>query len=104
MASPRIIEKIENNEYFEYKGNVRVTGSIGANATVVLKDGSLTVDGNVGDRSSIKMGKQSSSGVVISHGYFSSGSVVIGGSGVSLTIKGNVGNGVRLILTRLLLK
>lgn len=43
------IEQIADNEHFEYKGDVTVTGSIGKNATVIIKDGSLTVGGNVGN-------------------------------------------------------
>lgn len=56
------IENIADHEYFEYKGDVIVTGNIGTNANVIIKDGSLTVHGNVGDSSSITLSKESRGG------------------------------------------
>lgn len=35
------VKQIEENEHFEYKGDVVVTGNIGKNATVIIKDGNL---------------------------------------------------------------
>ena len=95
------IENIADNEHFEYKGNLHVSGSIGKNATVIIKDGSLTVDGNVCEGSEITM--QASAGgnsVVISGGsvFVSGGSVVSIGSGQEsyVSIHGNVGDNVKI--------
>lgn len=89
------IESIGDNEHFEYKGNLQVVGSIGRNATVIVKDGSLTVDGNVGSKSDIAMQSTNSGGsVVISGGSIFVGGgnyVSIGGGQASyVTVRGNV--------------
>ncbi|OGT38474.1 MAG: hypothetical protein A3F11_05050 [Gammaproteobacteria bacterium RIFCSPHIGHO2_12_FULL_37_14] len=81
------IDKINDNEHFEYKGDVRITGSIGHRATVIVKDGSLTVDGNVGDGVDIQMAQSAGSGsVVISSGAFFSSSAVIAGGGLVIQL------------------
>lgn len=94
------IENIKDDEHFECKGDVRITGSIGKNATVIIKDGSLIVDGNVGTGSDVTLKTEKSSGIVISSGSFfmSSSSVVIGGgaAGSSLHVKGNVDSRVKI--------
>lgn len=99
---PRVIEKIKDNEYFEYKGNVRITGSIGANATVVINEGgSLIVDGNVGNGSTITIGEKPSVSIFSLQGSL----FVVGGSAVTsddrsntlFTVRGHVGNGVKVV-------
>lgn len=96
------IDNIADNEYFEYKGDVRVKNSIGKNATVIIKDGSLTVDGNVDDATKINV-IQEANNMVISSGVFVMNNITIGnmnGLNVAnvpnrnLHVQGNVGNGV----------
>ena len=78
------IDKIDDNEHFEYKGDVHVTGSIGHHATVIIKDGSFTVGGNVSDGVDIQMAQSAGTGsMIISSGAFFSSSVVIAGGGYS---------------------
>jgi hypothetical protein len=50
-----VIEKIEDNAYFEYQGDVEIEGNIGKNATVIIKDGDLIVYGTIKADSKIKM-------------------------------------------------
>lgn len=94
------IEKIEDNEHFEYKGDVRVTGSIGKNATVIIKDGNLTVDGNIYSNSKINLSEEKkNNSVAVSNSFFmgSTCSISIGGSGgLTLTVAGNIENDVSI--------
>ena len=103
------IESIGDNEHFEYKGNLQILGSIGKNATVIVKDGSLTVDGNVGAGSDISMQSTATGGgsVVISGGSIFVGagsSVSMGGGLVSIgggqasyvSVRGHVENDVKI--------
>jgi len=96
----KVVEKIEDNEYFEFKGDVTVTGNIGKNATVIIKDGSLTVNGDVGKQSEITISESQSNNVVVSSGTFfsfSGNSVVFSGSHASLVnIKGSIGSNVSI--------
>lgn len=88
------IARINDNEHFEYKGDVIVTGSIGKNATVIIKDGNLTVGGNVEERADVSLTEESKSksSVVVSSGVFFTGNVSIGGvsTGKVLNVKGDV--------------
>lgn len=99
---PKIIEQIEDNEHFEFTGDVQVTGNIGKNATVVIKDGSLTVAGDVGDDSELSLTTTPiSSGSVIMSGssFFSGisiGNVVINGASPVCSIHGKVGSRVTM--------
>ncbi|HHX8417255.1 TPA: hypothetical protein ACVO2I_002219 [Legionella pneumophila] len=90
------IEKIADNEHFEYKGDVRVTGSIGKNATVIIKDGSLIVDGNIESNTEIRLSQENNS-VVVSSSSFFMGNVSIGsvgGTSTSVSVHGNIENSV----------
>jgi hypothetical protein len=115
----RTIEKIQDNEHFEYKGDVVVTGSIGKNATVIIKDGSLTIGGNIDEGTDINLISEASGNVVISNSsnsFFMNGnSISFGGSpsrnvhvqgnveknviikskSADITIDGNVGNNAK---------
>lgn len=87
------IERIDNDEHFEYKGDVRVTGSIGQNATVIIQDGNLIVDGDVEANAEITMAQETTT-VITGSVYMSN--VSIGNSGKSLNVQGNVENGVTI--------
>lgn len=91
------IERINDDEHFEYKGDVRVTGSIGKNATVIIQDGNLTIDGNVESNAEIKLVQETNS-MVISSGSFFMNNVSIGGvnTGKSVNVQGNVEDGVTI--------
>lgn len=90
---PLVIDRIADDEHFEYKGDVQVTGSIGKNATVIVKDGSLVVAGNVGTGSDVTLTSASSASSVVVTG----GSFVVGGSaGRSIHVRGNVENSVKI--------
>ena len=93
------IEKINDNEHFEYKGDVRVSGNIGQNATVIIKDGNLTVDGNVEDRANISLIQESTVSISMP-GIFITNASNLSISGIStgktLSVKGNVENGVTM--------
>lgn len=73
------IEKINDNEHFEYKGDVQVKGSIGKNATVVIKDGSLAVDGSIEDRADITLKQETTNNIVVSSGSIFMSNISIGG-------------------------
>lgn len=101
------IDRVLDNEVFEYTGDVRITGSIGKNATVIVKNGTLTVEGDVNDDAEIKMQRASNGATVISTGdnsvfscggMFSMGGVVIGGNSknADVCVRGNVGNNVTI--------
>jgi hypothetical protein len=96
MSKTRTIEKLEDSEYFEYKGDVHVTGNIGKNVTVKITDGSLTVDGSIDDDSEVTLESKQQNNIIVSSGVFFSSSVVsVGGSsGKDINVKGNVGNNV----------
>lgn len=91
------IDSIQNDEHFEYKGDVHVTGSIGKRATIIIKDGELTVDGNVGDITEITLTQElSSSSIVIGSMFMNNVSIVGVNTSKNVHIKGDVGNGVIL--------
>ncbi len=95
---PLKIKEIKANEHFEYKGDVELSGSIGKNATVVVKDGSLSVGENIGDEANIKL-EQKSSNISVSGGsiFFGGVSCVsIGGSNKVLETKGDICNSVKI--------
>ena len=48
-----VLHSIEDNQYFEHEGNLYIQGSIGKNAIVVVKNGSLTVEGNLCEGASV---------------------------------------------------
>ncbi|QEY51862.1 DUF4097 family beta strand repeat-containing protein [Legionella longbeachae] len=91
------IEAVKDNEHFEYKGDVRVTKSIGKNATVIIKDGNLIVDGNVGTNSEIRLVAQENNSVVVSGSFFIN-NVSISGVNASknLAVQGDIENGVTI--------
>ncbi|MGQ3891114.1 DUF4097 family beta strand repeat-containing protein [Legionella sp. CNM-4043-24] len=96
------IGAIKENEHFEYKGDVHITGSIGAGARVIIQDGSLIIDGDVGERSDISLTPTQSTVVVSSVSFYShsSGSIVsMGGSGRELRIHGSVGKNAHIKTT-----
>ncbi|MBI5447248.1 MAG: hypothetical protein HY939_00785 [Gammaproteobacteria bacterium] len=82
-----VIDRIKDNEHFEYKGDVHVTESIGKNAAVIIKDGSLVVDGNVGERADITMAASQSTVVVQSVSFYSSAVSVSSGGGAHCTLR-----------------
>lgn len=90
------VEQINENEHFEYKGDVTVAGGIGNNATIVIKDGSLIVHGDVGERTDINLVSTQQSNVVFSGISFHGSNVSIGGPGHNLRIVGNLGNHVKI--------
>lgn|GEM_PF-5582986 len=96
------IESIGDNEHFEYKGSLQVQGSIGKNATVIIKDGSLTVGGDVGQWSDIAMQSSNAGGSVVISGVsiFIGGAnlVSIGGGQVGeVTVRGNVESDAKIV-------
>lgn len=93
------IDDIADNEHFECSGDVHVRGSIGRNATVIVKDGNLIIDGFVADDSSITMLQEQNQSVnMISSGcFFSVQNITSIGAiniGKSLLVKKHVGNRV----------
>ena len=91
------IESIGENEHFECKGNVFIAGNIGKNATVIVKDGSLSVDGHIGESVDITLQSVSSSVVVSSGSFFvSGGSISIGGGQGDVRVQGNIGNNAKI--------
>lgn len=93
---PIAIKRIEDDEHFEYKGDVTVSGGIGKNATVVIKDGSLFVNGDVGERSDVSLVTTQQSAVVISGFSFHGSSVSIGSAEHTLQITGNLGSHAKI--------
>lgn len=55
MQNRIIIEKINDNEHVEYKGDVYVTGNVGKNARIIIFDGSLIVGGDIQANTTIKL-------------------------------------------------
>lgn len=95
-------DDITENEHFEFKGDVHITGNIGKNATVIITDGSLIVDGNIEEGADITLKAESSSISISSSSFWmSSSSVMVGGSTTSssLHVKGDVRNRARLTTT-----
>ena len=72
MEMAKIIERVEDKEVFECTGDVQVTGNIGKNATVIIKNGKLTVNGDVRDDAEIQMERAGGGTTVISSGNNSS--------------------------------
>src|SRR3990167_5189456 len=93
-----VIEKIDDNEQFEHKGDVHVTGSVGRNATIIIKGGNFIIDGNVGDHTEVTLASESNSSVVINTSSFFMNNISIGGinTGKQLLVKGDVGDNVIL--------
>lgn len=58
------IEKIGESQSVEYTGDVYVTGNIGKNANIKIKNGSLLVDGYVGAEVQITLIKKSTSSLL----------------------------------------
>lgn len=91
---PLKIAKIEKNEHFEFKGDVEVTGDVGNNATIIIKDGNLLIHGNVDDDSKIKLLTENQNIII------NSGSVFFGSSGTSnsfsLSVLGNIGKNINI--------
>ncbi len=52
---PLVIATIPDHGRLEHTGDVRITGNIGINAVIIIKDGSLIVEGNVGADSNISL-------------------------------------------------
>jgi len=82
----KVIDSIAAGETFEHDGPVQVTNSIGAGATVRIKNGGLHVQGDIEDNCNVKVdiGSSSSSNVVIS-----GNSISISGDFSGVSINGN---------------
>jgi formylmethanofuran dehydrogenase subunit C len=92
------VEKIEDDEHFEYKGDVHLSGDIGKNATVIIKDGNLIVDGSIENYANVSLTQESNNYIMASSGSFFMNNVSIGeiNTGKILSIRGNVGDHVAL--------
>ncbi|HYG52468.1 MAG TPA: DUF4097 family beta strand repeat-containing protein, partial [Flavobacteriales bacterium] len=55
IAMAKEIKEIGDNERAEYTGDVHITGDIGKNASVIVKDGSLTVEGEVKEKAEVRL-------------------------------------------------
>lgn len=76
---PTTVEVIREKDIVNYVGDVHITGSIGAGASISVVEGSITIDGNVGPGTEI----------MVSPGEEDATHSL-------LHIKGNIGEGVRI--------
>lgn len=99
QSRPYSIEKINDNEHFSYKGDVHVAGNIGKNATVIITEGNLIVDGSIESDAQLDLVCEQKSLVISSGIYFSNasfGSINGINTGKSLNVAGNVDNNVTI--------
>lgn len=84
-----VLNEIKSNERVEFTGDVHITGNIGKGAVVTIRNGNLTVDGNVEDDARINLPQQRRNGRAFGVNTYSDAdqqSVMIHGSVGSNTI------------------
>ena len=91
---PLTLERIGDNQHFEYTGNLTITGGIGRNATVIVKNGSLIVQGGVGELSNVRLGNMSNQSIVT--GRVIINGVSMGGDAHTVKIIGDVGEHAKI--------